>query len=365
MRTWGGIWICVVGFVLVSGFAHQLGPAGQPEPPASVPLGGANHLMTLDVVVSGKSGRPVPGLQQQDFTLLDNNEPQKILSFRAVEGGNAMSDPSVQVILLVDEVNTTVTQVAFEREAIKSFVQRNGGRLARPVSIVFVSDSGATIGTTPSLDGNALIAELNQKESGLRTIGRSQGFYGADDRLELSLRTLSQLADYEVAKPGRKLVVWLSPGWPLLSGPDVDLGSKQQQSLFNTIVALSDGLRRARITLYDVDPLGTTDAGGFRTFSYEAYLKGVRRARQVRFGHLALQVLADQSGGRVLNSSNDVAGEIAECDADANAFYVLSFEGLPGDGPNDYHTLAIKIDKPGLAARTRAGYYAQPEQSQQ
>jgi hypothetical protein len=46
--------------------------------------------------------------------------------------------------------------------------------------------------------------------------------------------------------------------------------------------------------------------------------------------------------------------------ADANAFYVLSFDGLAGDGPNEYHTLEIQIDKPGLAARTRSGYYAQP-----
>ncbi len=47
------------------------------------------------------------------------------------------------------------------------------------------------------------------------------------------------------------------------------------------------------------------------------------------------------------------------------AFYVLSFDGLPGDGPNEYHALEIKIDKPGLTARTRSGYYAQPEHYQQ
>jgi hypothetical protein len=53
--------------------------------------------------------------------------------------------------------------------------------------------------------------------------------------------------------PGRKLLVWISPGWPyLVSGMDRELASKRQkQELFNSIVALSDGLRRARITLYD------------------------------------------------------------------------------------------------------------------
>jgi VWFA-related protein len=316
--------------------------------------------MTLDVVVTDKSGRPISGLQQQDFSLLDNKQPQKIVSFHAVEGGTATADPPVELILLVDEVNTSFSRVAFERQEIEKFLGQNGGELARPASTVIFSDSGIMIGDTSSRDGNAVIADLKQKKSGLRTIGRSQGFYGANDRLELSLHSLAQLADYEAPRPGRKLVVWISPGWPLLSGPGMELTSKHQQGVFNDIVALSDRLRQARITLYGVDPLGTDDAEGFRTSEYKQFLKPVRKAGQAQFGHMALQVLAYQSGGRVLNSNNDVTGEIEACVADANAFYVLSFDGLPGDGPNEYHALEIKIDKPGLAARTRSGYYAQP-----
>jgi VWFA-related protein len=317
--------------------------------------------MTLDVVVTDKSGRPVPGLQQHDFTLLDNKQPQKIVSFQAVEGGTATADSPVEVILLMDEINTAFTNVATERNEIEKFLRRNGGALAQPVSLVFLSDSGAT-GTTSSRDGNALIADLNQREYGLRTIKRSQGVYGDNERIQLSLNALKQFADYKAAIPGRKLIVWISPGWPFLSGPgmELDLTSKQKQELFNSIVTFSDALRRARITLYDVDPLGLADAGQFRTTGYMDFSKAVRKAGQAQRGHLALQVLAAQSGGRVLNSSNDVAGEIATCVADANAFYVLSFDGLAGDGPNEYHTLEIQIDKPGLAARTRSGYYAQP-----
>jgi len=365
MSTRCGGWIFVFCFSLVSGFAQQVGPAGQSEPPASVPLGSADHRMTLDVVVTDKSGRPVPGLKQQDFTLLDNKQPQKIVSFHAVEGGATTADPPVEVILLVDEVNTTFSKVAFERNEIEKFLRENGGELPRPVSMAFLSDSGTVIGNTSSRDGNAVIAHLKEKESGLRTIIRSQGFYGANDRLELSFHALVQFADYEATRPGRKLLVWISPGWPLLSGPGVVLSSKGQQGVFRDIVALSDRLRQARITLYAVDPLGTADAGEFRTFHYEEFLKPVRRAGQAQTGHLALQVLAYQSGGRVLNSNNDVAGEIAACVEDAKAFYVLSFDGLTGDGPNEYHALEIKIDKPGLTARTRSGYYAQPEHHQQ
>jgi VWFA-related protein len=364
MSTRCGAWIYVLCFSLLSGFAQQNGPAGQSLPPASVPLASSNRQMTLDVVVTDKSGKPLSGLQQQDFTLLDNKQPQKIISFHAVQG-TAKDDPPVEVILLVDEINATYTQVAFARDAIQKFLRRNGGELARPVLMAILSDAGIMVGSTPSQDGNALIAEFNQKKAGLRTIGSAQGFYGASDRQQLSLHALQQLAQAKTTTPGRKLVVWISPGWPLLSGPEVGLEAKQRQSIFNAIVALSDGLRRARITLYDVDPLGTEDAAGFRTSYYEGFLKPVTTTRQVQYGNLALQVLAVQSGGRVLNSSNDVMGEIATCVEDARDFYVLSFDALPGDGPNEYHALEIKIDKPKLTAHTRSGYYAQPEQRPQ
>jgi VWFA-related protein len=357
MRTRRGSWIYLFCLSLVCGFAQQK------EPATSVRPGGATHAMTLDVVVTDKSGKPIPGLQQQDFTLLDNKQPQKIVSFRAVEGGTATTDPPVEVVLLVDEVNTSFTKVATERDQIEKFLRRNGGQLTYPVSTAFLADSGTAIGNTPSRDGNALAAEVNQKWSGLRTVGRSQGIYGADERVQLSLHALEELVNFEMPRPGRKLVVWISPGWPFLSGPnmDLDLNPKQKQALFNSIVAASAGLRNARITLDAVDPLGVADAGGFQTTEYMEFLKPVKTPAQAQNGHMALQVLADQSGGRVLNSGNDVAGEIATCVADANAFYVLSFDTLPGDGPNEYHALEIKIDKPGLAARTRAGYYAQPE----
>ena len=277
-----------------------------------------------------------------------------------MERPTATADPPVEVILLVDEVNASVTDVARQRQAIEKFLKQNGGELVRPVSIVFFSDSGTMIGNTPSQDGKALIAELNQTSSSLRSLAGHKEFT-ARRPLQLSLRTLGQLADYEATRPGRKLVVWISPGWPLLSGPNIELSSKDQQGLFDNIVALSDGLRNARITLYSVHPLGTADAAGFRTTYYKEFIKGVTAANHVQAGNLALQVLAYQSGGRVLNSDNDMADEIATCINDANAFYVLTFEGEPGDGPNEYHGLEVKIDKPGLTARTRSGYYAQPE----
>ena len=89
-------------------------------------------------------------------------------------------------------------------------------------------------------------------------------------------------------------MIWFSPGWPLLSGPNVELSHKGQQQLFGSIVAASDGLRQARITLYSIDPLGLADAASIRISYYEEFLKGVASAEHALPGNLGLQVLGSE-----------------------------------------------------------------------
>ncbi len=338
-------------------------PQLQPRPggPSLPPPSTTDRQITLDVQVTDKSGVAVRGLQKQDFTLLDDKQPKNILSFHAVDNtSGSPTDPPVEIVLVVDAVNASFQTVNYERNELKKFLLQNGGKLALPVSLIVFTDAGAKIQDGSSRDGNALAALYDQYETGLRSINRSQGFYGAADRFDLSMKTLTSVIEYEKPRPGRKLMIWFSPGWPLLSGPNVELSQKGQQQLFNTIVAASTGLRQARITLYSVDPLGLTDAASVRISYYEEFLKGITSSSHALPGNLGLQVLVVQSGGRVFNSSNDLTTEIAHCVADADAFYVVSFEAARADQANEYHSLAVTIDKPGITARTRTGYYAQP-----
>jgi VWFA-related protein len=362
MRALSRVLLTLFCCFALPGFAQKDVSPGQVTPPAegtSPQAPGANRRITLDVVVTDKSGHPVPGLQQQDFTLLDDKQPQTILSFRAVDATSKAADIPQQAILLADAVNASFQSLGSARPQIEKFLRQDGGHLPIPMSLVFLTDSSPQLQPVAISDGNALADSLNASQSGLRTIGRSQGFYGGVDRVRISLRTLEGLASYEATQPGRKLLIWLSPGWPLLSGANVELSKKDQESIFGMVVELSAALREARITLYSIDPLGLADAGGPETFYYQSFLKGVPSANRVQNGNLGLQVLAAQSGGRVLNSSNDITSSIAGCVADASAFYVLTFDSPPADHPDEYHSLQVKIGKSGLTARTRTGYYAQ------
>jgi VWFA-related protein len=348
-----GTCVCLVGVQSLRAVAQQ---DNQPGPQSSMASAGdASNAITLDVVVTNHSGQAVSGLQQQDFTLLDNKQPQKITSFLAGEGTKTAAESPAQVLLVLDEVNTPVRNEVIARQELQKFLSQNA-ELPQPISIVFFSDSGAAA-TKATRDPKFLLAELQQHPTPLSNHKAAQGLYGAGERFNLSLRTIGQIADFEANKPGRKLVIWIGSGWPFLSGPGVDLGVKEQQSLFGTIVGLSQSLRRARITLYNVDPVGS---GGLGREYYKTFTKPVTAARQVQAGDLSVQVLAAQSGGLVLNSNNDLASEIAACVADASRFYTLTFEAAAGDGPNEYHALEVKVAKPDLMVRTRLGYYAQP-----
>ncbi|HUA21006.1 MAG TPA: VWA domain-containing protein [Bryobacteraceae bacterium] len=330
---------------LLSGFAQQ------PET--------FNRRINLNVAVADRSGNPVTGLEQSDFALLDNKHPQKILSFQAVQGIRT-SSPPVEGVVVVDEVNTRFTNVSYARIQVDKFLRANDGKLPYPMSIAVFTDAGIAAGNAASRDGNTLAAALDSKQAGLRYVNRDQGVYGAGDRLGMSLMALSQLANREAARPGRKLIFWVSPGWPILTGPNIQLDGKDRQNVFRNVVDMSRLLLNGDITLFSIDPLGGNDAGQARTYYYEDFVKGVKRQDQVQMGNLALQVLAIQSGGQVFDSDNDVAGEIAKAVADASAYYVLTFDTEPGDGPNEYHEIQVKLDRKGLKVHTRTGYYAQP-----
>jgi VWFA-related protein len=352
--------LCLVPLSAVFGQNSPLPiPQLKPRPAGpSVP----DRQITLDVQVTDKSGAPVRGLQKQDFTLLDDKQPANILSFRAVDNGaGSTADPPVEVILVVDAVNASFQAVSYERSELRKFLLQNGGKLTLPMSLVIMTDTGTTMQNGFSRDGNALAALYDQYDTGLRSVTRSAGVYGAVERFDASTKTLTSLVAYEGTRPGRKLMIWFSPGWPMLSGDNVKLSRKTGSQIFNSIVALNTGLRQARVTLYSIDPLGQADEGGSRISDYKNFLKGVTSPSRVAVGDMSLQVLAVHSGGRVLNSTNDLTAAIAECITDADSFYVLSFDAARADQTFDeYHALAVTVDKPGITARTRTGYYAQP-----
>lgn len=312
--------------------------------------------VSLDVVVDDKKGNPTGGLEQKDFTLLDNGQPRPLVGFRAV---NTTAQPdAVHVVIVVDMINSSFERIAYEREQLGEFLTQNGGELPHPTTIAVMTERGVSMMGGSTQDGNALNTNFRKVGTDLRMIGRDAGFYGATERIETSLTELRQIVHYASAMPGRKMVVIITPGWPLLqlAGEEEDMA--QHNWMFNVVTQISTELRTGHVALYSIDPLelGRTDP-----FLYQAYLKPVKRPQQAQYPTMALQVFAEHSGGRALTMGRDVRGELNVAMRDAGPYYELTFNPSPADKPNEYHELQVKVDQPGLVARTNAGFYERVE----
>ncbi len=403
---WCGRWSgpFLIAFAL-SSFAQQITPAAPapeqtalPVPNATVRLiprseaerqhtSEASHRILLNVLVTDASGKPVAGLNPGDFTILDNGQPRKLSLFRPLTA-NAKDQP-LHVILLLDAVNNSARNFAAERKAVEKFLAQSHGSLPWPVAIAHLSDFGAGV-SAPSRDANALLLYLRNLPSdvheadsandpydrelfpGLRGSGtlptaqpRTQKvdlrWEDQNQRFLMSIAALNKIAVQQEGVPGRVIMIWIGPGWPLLSGsgflPDT---SEIKNSFFDHIADLSTELRVAQMTLDTVATPDLLHSDELSADYYRPFLAPITASAQAAAGDLSLPVLATRTGGQVLDDSKDITGEIAACLADADSWYELSFESTPSAQPDEYHGLQVKVNKPAVTTRTNTGYYAEP-----
>ena len=309
------------------------------------------RAIQLNVVVTGSKDAQVAGLPQSDFTILDNGVPQAITSFQRMAG----NPDSVKVVIVLDDVNMNYLRLPYEREQLQKFFRANGGRLPYPTRLAIVYDSGIVMTQGFTQNGAALGKVLEAQKIGQRAVGFSAGIFGASDRMEISLRALRKLIATNGELPGRKVFLWMSPGWAFFSGPQIQTSAKQQRWMFGEIQSISGDLREHQITMYAVNPRGTRDPDELRNL-YANFLAPVRTYSQAQYGNLCLQAFVIHSGGQYFNLNNDFAGLMQQALNDLNSYYRITFTPLPGE-PNEYHAIHVKVAQPGLKARTTTGYY--------
>jgi VWFA-related protein len=329
----------------------------RPAPVAGSPEG----AIKLDVLVTDEAGRPVSGLQREDFTLLDNRKPRPILSFGAVDGilGAGQREPPVEVILLIDAANTSLQRVAYARLQVQNYLRQNGGHLPQPMSVLLLFDLGLKTWLKPSTDGNLLARQLEQGATATHKIPLTKG-YDEMELLSLSLRMLGSITTAEGSTPGRKILIWIGPGWPLLDSRYYSAPASTRQQLFNAMVDLSRRLGDSRVTLYSIFPIDPALNDAREAEFYRSYLRGVVRPGLTEPGNLALPVFAIHSGGRALDTTGNLPMLINSCVQEATAYYTLTFDPATAKHVDEYHELAVHVDKPRLKARTSTGYYAEP-----
>lgn len=309
--------------------------------------------ISIDVTVDPHGGAPVSGLTKDDFTILNNGKQQEITAFKSDKDNAGQTE----AILVLDAVNMPYDRMAFAKQEIIKYLQANNGRLAYPTDLAIVTDQSVKMQGVYTTDGNLLAQNLTQTDVGIRGLGNTGGAYGATDRIAISIRALHELLAKANNAQGRKLMIWISPGWPILSGPEAALQPQEENRIYAEINQLSYLLRGTRTVLYSVDPLGSAAVGTFHDFYYKSFLKPAKHPSGVTFGNISLQVLAISSGGMVLNGNNDIPAMIESAVKVADPVYTLSFSTPVSSKPDEFHSIEVKVNKPGITAKTGWGYY--------
>ena len=146
-----------------------------------------------------------------------NSQPQSIIAFHASKG----SEDSLTVIILLDTLDLPSYLAAFERQQVAQFLRYKSGKLAQPVTIYSLEDSGFFLTAKSSTDGEALARDVTSEN-------KVEAYFLApkvDSPLKAAvepsfdnipaltgLRALWTIATAEASRPGRKLLFWVGPG---------------------------------------------------------------------------------------------------------------------------------------------------------
>lgn len=334
-----------------------------------------SHEIVLNVLVTDAAGQTIRGLQENNFTILDNGEDRPIMMFRPAQPPH--------VVLLLDAVNGSRASYAAERKAVEKYLGSRNTPLAFPVAIGLLSAAGIDVNPEsqdpmvllnqvrgasgiqtwkkPEQDGDFVTAPGTIMPSGLHAEERYAGLSDKNRRFVLSVDALTRFALHEQDVPGRIVVVWIGAGWPLLTGPEFSADTSEMRARFFARIAdLSNALRDAQVTLNAVASPGLLRNADRASGDYAPYLGAVTAPDQASAAHLALPVLAAASGGEVLDRDKDMASAIGSCLAGIDSWYSLVFQSRPSSQPDEYRSLRVRVNIPGAVVRTNTGYYAEP-----
>ncbi len=300
-------------------------------------------LFSIDVEVTDAGGTAVSDLAPWDFTLLDNGQPAKIRTLHNSKDG---SEPTPELIFVLDAVNSSPRELTQSESAVAQFVRGNNGRLDSRCFLYRLTRDGLFSSGELTRDGNRLAKEVEQHKSP-RTVWRSarndgpdlfRSGVGGSQPNTLALRALGSIAIDQREIRGRKVVVWMGPGWPMDRG---EIG-------FDEATELSTRLREARITLDNV----TLSSNPDQSAEYHG-LEAPRSPKDMQPAKLALQAIVMYTGGLV-------SGDIQRCVEEERSFYTLTFNPPHTYQMDEFHDLRVQVARRGLMARSLTGYYNEP-----
>lgn len=360
------------------------------------------ELVLVNVTVRDKSGQFVRGLKQSDFTVLEDNKPQKVVSFD-VENTDAVAMQEVaqaKPLPGVESASKPATPNALasadnafkDRRLIVLFFDLSAMEpdeidrsVTSAVHYVDTQMAPADLVAIVSLGSSLLVNqdfttdhELLKKELVAFNTGAGQGFeegsngttegtpdtgqsFAADDtefnifNTDRRLEAIRSVAEKLSHVQQKKSLIYFSSG--------MDRTGIENQS---ELRAATNAAVRANLAIYTMDMRGLQAlvAGGE---AQNASLRGVSaysgrsmmNALESNFTtQETLVTLASDTGGRAFLDSNDFSKVFKGVQDDTSTYYLLGYHSTNPARDGHYRRIAVKVNVPGIKIDYRRGYYA-------
>lgn len=211
----------------------------------------------------------------------------------------------------------------------------------------------------PGSAGEAgLIAMMSRMERSFEALARDQQGHSTINSLLALVDGLGQL-------PGRKTIVFFADALAI---------PPHAQARFESVVAAAN---RGNVSVYSIDAAGlrvhsglAETAGRVNSLGAEAIGRDAESDGKLmeslelnedvirRDPSVSLRLLADRTGGFLVDNTNDLAAAFREIDADRRFHYLLSYTPSNQDFDGAWRPVTVTVRRRGVTVRARAGYLA-------
>ena len=367
-------------------------PAGNQSPAAQTPVFRASvRLIDVDVYVTDQQGRPVKGLTQDSFELLEDGKPQEVRAFTAVDLPMTSQESSVSDALAADgpepdivtntnpgRVYVIVLDSPYAQFPDGTGLQQFNGRGAYDVATKRVASQFIQEAVGPR-DQVAIVYVQGPKSASQGLTGNrrllqdaidkyGQGLSGASSapercpatgeisqRILDTYRALSDVSERLGSLSGRrKTIIWIGGQLPFTQEQPVgctasggltvpDVLDRQWPTIMQ---ARRDTMRlatRNNVAIFPVDPAGlTTDLGPYELERLSA-----------------LREVAEETGGSAVVGTNNFAGGYSRIVQENSTYYVLGYSPAEEYRDGKFHSIRVRVkERPELVVHARRGYSA-------
>ena len=361
----------------------------------------SSELVLVNVTVRDKSGNFIRGLKPQDFTILEDNKPQKVVSFD-IENIDAVANVDVAetkpltgvapekgsaapaaadsislfkdrrlIVLLFDLTGMEPDEIDRAVTSAKHYVDAQ----MAPADLVAIVSLGSSLLVNQDFtsDHSLLKKQLEAFNAGggqgyeEGTTGSTEGtpdsgqpftaddteynIFNTDRRLE-AIRSVAEKLSHLQQK---KSLIYFSSG--------MDRTGIENQSELRAAV---NAAVRSNMAIYTMDMRGLQAlvAGGE---AQNASLRGtsaysgqsVINALNSNFTtQETLVTLASDTGGRSFLDSNDFSQVFKGVQQDTSTYYLLGYHSTNPARDGRYRRISVKVNPPGAKIEYRKGYYA-------